>query len=103
MSKDELVVRAAWLHVDSGNKGSYWRIYIWGADKEFIGTRIIVEGLARIYTEAHAEKIRQVREEIHGLQIILDSYVSHGGEAWKRIMAREQAALEDLLKGWREQ
>jgi hypothetical protein len=53
---------------------------------------------ARKFTEAREEEIRQVREEIEFMKAEVRGWMRKGTSAY-RILAREQSALDALLKG----
>ena len=105
MSEDERVVREAWVKVSFVNHETCSpSVYI--APFEYDGWRcktcIYMHtpeeawSAARKFTDEHAEKIRQVREEIKWLFNAPDCSEKN------RIFSRLEAALNEMLKGWRQ-
>lgn len=47
-------------------------------------------------------EIAEVEEEIEIIEAIVGLYASHGGNKFRRILAREQAVLAELRRGMKE-
>ena len=54
---------------------------------------------ALAFTEERLEAIRQVGEEIMEIEFVSRNFGEERGEAWRRILAREKAALAELRRG----
>ena len=104
---DEEVVRAAWdkVRVEQDFGFHFWfsgrnALYLFVEEQN---SWPIAWSEARKLTEANAEKIRQVREEISELWVIIDTTAEGvAKQAFIRTEKRLQSVLDDLLKGWRQ-
>ncbi len=108
-------VEAAWVHVRTVFPCASGR-YLIQIDpdsrldnaqfEEWLNTEAAAWHAAFLFTKEHERKIAAVREEIEYVDSFSrmpkrnGTYAEH--PVWKRILAREQAALADLLRSWRE-
>lgn len=109
---DEEYVRAHWVSLVARTTDDYrgpYDLKLFRDAEPIVGrTRAIVWALAAEFTSNRLEQIRQIEEEIreaeHKLKQQSVCGVSMSGptpkeQIWKRILAREQAALAELKRG----
>lgn len=104
MSENENYVRARWERI----RASDYRIVIYFGEPDFLSDCHMFSGYhdkwseARLYTEHREREIAEVEEEIEIIEAIVGLYASHGGNKFRRILAREQAVLAELRRGMKE-